>query len=174
MNSELYDSMCPQAAKWLLPDGTVTDKMPTSSDGGTTNHAELENLDFENSGHTGFASQADMKSAENRLTALENARFIPDRANRTAVLNSDGTWEAEADGFVQRSATITHPSTAFATFRLFQNGVIAWANEHAGLQSSGLYEFTSDTVAALAGDIITTESEGSGITSTLYFMPPRG
>jgi len=63
----------------------------------------------------------------------ENFAFIPDRANRVAVLNTDGTWTVSADGFVQRSATITHPSTAFAIFRLYQNDVIAWAIEHSGL-----------------------------------------
>ena len=99
--------------------------------------------------------------------------FIPDRENRVAVLNTDDTWTAEADGFVQRSATITHPSTTFAIFRLYQNGVIAWANEHAGLISTGLYEFTSETIPVKAGDVILTESSGSNITSTLYFIPPR-
>jgi len=29
-----YESYTPMAAKWLLPDGSITDKMPTSGDGG--------------------------------------------------------------------------------------------------------------------------------------------
>ena len=99
--------------------------------------------------------------------------FIPDRANRAAVLNTDGTWTATADGFVQRSATITHPSTTFAIFRLYQNDVVAWANEHAGLLSTGLYEFTSETIPVQQGDVIRTESSGNGIVSTLWFIPPR-
>ena len=99
--------------------------------------------------------------------------FIPDRANRVAVLNTDGTWTVMADGFVQRSATITHPSTAFAIFRLYQNDVIAWAIEHSGLLSTGLYEFTSETIPVQKGDIIRTESSGNGIVSTLWFIPPR-
>ena len=114
-------------------------------------------------------------STESSETAGDNfGKFIPDRANRTAVLETDGTWTAVANGFVQRSATITHPSSPYATFRLYQNGVIAWANEIAGLLSTGLYELTSETTPVLAGDVITTESVGSGIASTLYFMPPRG
>jgi len=105
---------------------------------------------------------------------IDEFAFVPNRQNQVAVLNSDGTWTATADGFVQRSATITHPSTTFAIFRLYQNGVVAWANEHAGLLSTGLYEFTSETIPVISGDVITTESSGGGIASTLYFMPPRG
>ena len=103
----------------------------------------------------------------------ENFAFIPDRANRVVVLNTDGTWTATADGFVQRSATITHPNTAFAIFRLYQNDVIAWAIEHSGLLSTGLYEFTSETIPVQAGDSIRTESSGGGIASTLWYIPPR-
>ena len=105
-------------------------------------------------------------SASHRVVA-------PDILNRTAYLTSDGTWTAYADGFIQRDASVNKPSTAYATFTLTINGVVAWAVEYAGLLSTGLYSYTSPPLAVLAGDVITTASNGSNITSTLYFMPPR-
>jgi len=75
MSVELYDSQHPQAAKWLLPDGTVTYQLPImgavggagGGGGGTLNHAELINLDFAHSGHTGFASQDQMNRESVRI-----------------------------------------------------------------------------------------------------------
>ena len=40
--------------------------------GGTTDHSELDNLDFEHSGHTGFAKQSDLEAIDGRLTELED------------------------------------------------------------------------------------------------------
>jgi len=79
MSVELYDSQHPQAAKWLLPDGTVTYQLPimgsvnSAGGGGTDDHAELLNLDYAHSGHTGFASQADTNDLASRVLALEEA-----------------------------------------------------------------------------------------------------
>jgi len=74
MSIELYESSSPQAAKWVLPDGRVTSKMPISGgSGGTDNHAELDNLSYPESGHTGFASQAELETISGRVTAIEEA-----------------------------------------------------------------------------------------------------
>jgi len=97
----------------------------------------------------------------------------PDWTNRTAYLTSDGTWTAYAAGFVQRYATINNPSTPYAEFTMTINGVNAWDSYYAGLASTGLYKYTSPPVAILAGDVIVTSSNGSNITSTLYYLPPR-
>jgi len=87
-NKELYDSISPQAAKWLLPDGTVTDKFPISIVGGG---------DGENGGDTsGFAMQADLekeiaereealKAANEQISALwEKVNALESEQNETA------------------------------------------------------------------------------------------
>ena len=78
MSVELYDSQHPQAAKWLLPDGTVTYQLPimgsvnsAGGGGGTDDHAELTNLEYENSGHTGFASAFTVQRIRDRVEVLE-------------------------------------------------------------------------------------------------------
>lgn len=43
---------------------------------GTSNHAALTHLDYENSGHTGFASEKYVKELEARLVKLEEAVII--------------------------------------------------------------------------------------------------
>ena len=141
--------------------GTVTTGAPGSS-------ASVVN--------TGTSSAAVLSFAIPRGNAGADGQpgvFVADFAYRQAVLSSDGTWTATGNGFVQRVAVVTHPSTAYATFAITVNGVVAWTTQYAGLQSSGIYDFTSPPLPIRAGDIIATTSNGSGIASTLYFVPPR-
>jgi len=103
----------------------------------------------------------------------DTAAFIPDFVNRSQVMAGDGTWAVTADGFVQRAATVTHPSTAYAGFSMAINGITAWSVEYAGLLPSGLYDFTSPPIAVKKGDVVVTTSNGNGITSTLFHIPPQ-
>jgi len=114
-----------------------------------------------------FATKGELAIAD------EAGAFIPDFLNRTEVLSGNGTWTVVQDGFVQRSATVTHPSTAYAGFTMSINNVTAWSVEYAGLLSSGLYDFTSPPLAVKAADVVVTTSNGNGISNTLFFIPPR-
>ena len=107
------------------------------------------------------------------FSSISFGMLVPDFGNRITVLSSDGTWTATENGFVQREASVSHPSTAYATFKIAVNGVTAWATEYSGLTSSGLYEFTSPPLPVMEGDVVLTSSNGSNIASVLYFMPPR-
>ena len=42
----------------------------------------------------------------------------PDFANSMQVLSADGTFTATQNGYIQKHATITHPNTAFAWFKI--------------------------------------------------------
>jgi len=97
---------------------------------------------------------------------------VPDFLNRAVKLSADGTWTVDADGYIQRLANVTHPSTPYAGFSLTVNGVTAWATEYAGLLSTGLYTYTSPPIGVKKGDVIGTTSNGNGIASTLFWMPP--
>ena len=103
----------------------------------------------------------------------ESGVFVPDFANRAPVLATDGTWTAAGSGFVQRAAHVNKPATAYAAFGITINGVTAWAREESGLLSTGIYDYTSPPLPIKAGDAVVTSSNGSSITSTLYFIPPR-
>ena len=108
----------------------------------------------------------------NNFMELYDRKFIPDYASRSSVLTGDGTWTVTDTGFVQRFATVTHPNTVYAWFKLTVNGVIAWEVEYSGLLSTGLYEYSSPPLPVKAGDVITTSTGGGGITTMLYFIPP--
>lgn len=49
--------------------------------GGTTDHANLRHLDYESSGHTGFASSNDIANIETELDNKANISDIPDVSN---------------------------------------------------------------------------------------------
>jgi archaellum component FlaC len=75
-NKELYDSISPQAAKWLLPDGTITDKFPIQIEGGTGGG------DGESGGE--YASRADL---DNEIKNREQA--IDDKQKQIETINSE-------------------------------------------------------------------------------------
>lgn len=64
----------------------------TSMSGGTTNHAQLTNLAYEKSGHTGFASANELKDVSSQVELISNA--IP---TKTSQLQNDS-------GFITQSA----------------------------------------------------------------------
>lgn len=64
----------------------------TSVSGGTTNHAQLTNLAYEKSGHTGFASADELKNVSSQVELIGNA--IP---TKTSQLQND-------NGFITQSA----------------------------------------------------------------------
>lgn len=55
--------------------------------GGITNHAALENLEYSNSGHTGFASAKDLEDLKNKIEKLTGDTIIP--AGLTAFFAAD-------------------------------------------------------------------------------------
>jgi len=130
MSVELYDSQHPQAAKWLLPDGTVTYKLPimgaSSGGSGTDDHAELLNLDFAHSGHTGFASQDDILAITGMCPnpgALVYHEFSPGlRLCRTSYGNVHHYWiEGEATSPKSLQGYIATPNH-FPELALFEGG----------------------------------------------------
>lgn len=74
VSTQLYDAQHPQIAKWLLPDGTLSSKLPISIvNASTSDHSELDNLSYAASGHTGFASQAELSAFSDRVATIEQA-----------------------------------------------------------------------------------------------------
>ena len=114
---------------------------------------------------------ASVTSANTPINILE--QIAPDGTKREVVLSQNGTWVADRTGYIQRQANITHPSTAYAIFRISINGVLSWSTEYSGLLSTGLYELTSPTLVVVKGDTVEIESTGNGISNSLYYIPTR-
>jgi len=133
MSVELYDSQHPQAAKWLLPDGTVTYKLPvmgaSGGGGGTDDHAELLNLDYAHSGHTGFASQTDLAAIAGsapEIGAMVSHEFSPGlRLYHTSYGNVHHYWiEGEATSPKSLQGYIATPAH-FPELALFEGNRIS-------------------------------------------------
>jgi len=71
--AELYNRAVATPLRYLYPDGSVYDCEAEGGGDASNNHAALVNLGFAASGHTGFASEADMNTANDQLTALWQA-----------------------------------------------------------------------------------------------------
>ena len=83
----------------------ITDEVPTGG-GGTTDHSQLQNLDYENSGHTGFQPagdyivDSDYVHTDNNYTNIDKAKVdkIITDGDGSTFLSNDGTYKTAGGG----------------------------------------------------------------------------
>ena len=123
---------------------------------------------------SGFATHQDIQNALGEL-ATQSGAFLPDFTNSVQISTGagGGNWTADKGGFIQLGIHVFHPGAVYAGVTLTINGVTAWAQENAGLLSSGDYTHATPPIPVKAGDVVAWSVNGSGITNTLFFMPPR-
>lgn len=93
----------------------------TSMSGGTTNHAQLTNLAYEKSGHTGFASANELKNVSSQVESISNA--IP---TKTSQLQNDSDF-----------ATLNAVNTAISDFsEKLQNGSVVVSSANTAVRAS--------------------------------------
>ena len=75
--------------------------------GGTSNHAELSNLDFAHSGHTGFASTEDIPTKVSQLENDKNYATTSQIPTKISQLDNDKSYltstTADAQGYVKQT-----------------------------------------------------------------------
>ena len=98
------------------------------------NHASLENLDYEHSGHTGFASSADLANKQDKLTAGTNITIQNNVISATGsggvtqlmLSGSAGTLTTEELTLVRGSNCIIKDQTAHIFLKCYAGSDSAW------------------------------------------------
>lgn len=143
----------------------------TGGSGGTTNHASLENLSYESSGHTGFATSAQGTKADSAIqniiagtnvsvsksgtnyTISASVESASTNTNESIYINTGNTLtvnEPTVLTAIPFALTTTSPVTKTFTFTFPNNAVISkdsrygfWANL-SGLVANTTYVITTD------------------------------
>jgi len=96
------DGETPRTPKWHVDsESDIVAQIMALASAGNTNHAELSNLDYANSGHTGFASQAGLE-AESQARHQEITTAIETEAQArheeiTTAINEEATDRLQED-----------------------------------------------------------------------------
>jgi hypothetical protein len=140
----------------LLVYGTFSDTSPFKTggeggDGGTSDHSKLTNLDYANSGHTGFATAEQGEKADNALQSADIGVTVQPYNSNTVV---DGNYSAVKENVSTNTENIATNTADIATVNL---KIPAQATAENQL---GDKNFINSTVNSLSADFITYNAIG--------------
>ncbi|MCL2094761.1 hypothetical protein FWH13_01455 [Candidatus Saccharibacteria bacterium] len=127
--------------------------------GGSADHAALENLDYEDSGHRGFASEQEVTNVNDNLSTLsDNVDTIVDGVqalNKDYFGDPDAAEQPEIDGFrATTSRKLTELDSGIAAASDTAATALSTANSASGATSGA--QTTADTALANAATAQTT------------------
>ena len=146
----------------------TTVNFPDINIGGTTDHSKLSNLDYDNSGHTGFASKQDLEikvdkvdgkqlstedyttEEKNKLNSLENYDDTQIKENINEIESKIPSQASNTNQLADKEFVNSSISTNTATFRGTYNTLVELQQQEADINDYGV--------------VISTDSSGN----TLY------